>query len=188
MPGQPGYFDTPVVPVQAFSEGYNHPDCALPDSTPAVASVVNSAANQLGPWVTNGHGATDATAAFTVSGVARCTTASCANPSSITFPHGVVTCTATGVGGPNCSANFGFGRANTVNCAAGQACVALLGSDGNKYPLTNVAWSDTTITGSVATTAGTHTLPNCAVSQQAIYGGSTTKCGQLVITTAAGKT
>ena len=39
MPGQTGYFDTPVVPTSAFSEGYNHPDCNYPDATPAIASV-----------------------------------------------------------------------------------------------------------------------------------------------------
>jgi hypothetical protein len=303
MPGQTGYFDTPVVPVQAFSEGYNHPDCALPDATPAVASVVNSDATQpQGPWVTSGNAATKATASFTVSGVALCTTRSCSNPSTIKFLLGSVKCTANGVNGPNCSSNnagirassvasyinsrinallganyastvnnatvtvtapntgsgsngtslvlasnvaspttslalaggldaqaaslaltinalgnqsvewygytgpsittapynqpkiarhYGFGAGPStpaLNCALGQPCVALLGSDGNKYPLTGVAWTDGQITGTVATTANGHTLPNCAVSQQSLYGGSTTQCGQLVITTAAGKT
>ena len=36
MPGQTQYMDTPVVPTSAFSEGYNHPDCAYPDATPAI--------------------------------------------------------------------------------------------------------------------------------------------------------
>jgi hypothetical protein len=49
MPGQTGYFDTPVVPVQAFASGsYNRPDCNYPDATPAVASVTGDVA---GPWV-----------------------------------------------------------------------------------------------------------------------------------------
>ncbi len=49
MPGQTGYFDTPVVPVQAFASGsYNRADCSYPDTTPAVASVTGDVA---GPWV-----------------------------------------------------------------------------------------------------------------------------------------
>jgi hypothetical protein len=35
--GADQYMDTPVVPTSAFSEGYNHPDCAYPDATPASA-------------------------------------------------------------------------------------------------------------------------------------------------------
>jgi hypothetical protein len=48
MPGSTGYFDTPVVPTAAFSEGYNHPDCAYPDVTPAVSEVDGDV---KGPWV-----------------------------------------------------------------------------------------------------------------------------------------
>ena len=43
-------------------------------------------------------------------------------------------------------------------------------------------WSDTSIT--VTVPAG---VPNCAVQQQAQYGGSTAQCGQLVITAGNGK-
>jgi hypothetical protein len=49
MPGQTQYMDTPVVPVQAFADGYNQPDCAYPDATPAVSTVVSDDAQ--GPWV-----------------------------------------------------------------------------------------------------------------------------------------
>jgi hypothetical protein len=48
MPGQTGYFDTPVVPTSAFSAGYNHPDCAYPDATPAISEVDGDG---VGPWV-----------------------------------------------------------------------------------------------------------------------------------------
>jgi len=48
MPGQTGYFDTPVIPTTAFAEGYNHPDCAYPDATPAVSEVDGDG---IGPWV-----------------------------------------------------------------------------------------------------------------------------------------
>ena len=51
--GETGYLDTPVVPNTAFAEGYNHPDCDYPDSTPAIASVYGDAIgnSQGGPWV-----------------------------------------------------------------------------------------------------------------------------------------
>ena len=39
MPGQTAYLDTPVVPTSAFAgAGYNNPDCAYPDATPAIAA------------------------------------------------------------------------------------------------------------------------------------------------------
>ncbi|MFC3617654.1 hypothetical protein ACFOPS_04695 [Ralstonia solanacearum] len=43
MAGQTQYMDTPVVPVQAFASGYNPPDCAYPDATPAVSTVLGDA-------------------------------------------------------------------------------------------------------------------------------------------------
>ena len=48
MPGQTGYFDTPVVPTSAFAGGYNPPDCAYPDATPAVSEVDGTG---VGPWL-----------------------------------------------------------------------------------------------------------------------------------------
>jgi hypothetical protein len=48
MPGQTQYLDTPVVPTSAFSAGYNHPDCAYPDATPAISEVDGDG---KGPWV-----------------------------------------------------------------------------------------------------------------------------------------
>lgn len=52
MPGQTQYMDTPVVPVQAFADGYNQPDCAYPDATPAISTVTGDASNGgAGPWV-----------------------------------------------------------------------------------------------------------------------------------------
>ena len=48
MPGQTQYMDTPVVEVEAFAGGYNRPDCAYPDATPAIKTV-NGDGN--GPWV-----------------------------------------------------------------------------------------------------------------------------------------
>jgi len=49
MPGFTDYMDTPVVPTQAFADGYNLPDAEYPDGTPAILSVVNTTSR--GPWV-----------------------------------------------------------------------------------------------------------------------------------------
>ncbi|KAA6458590.1 hypothetical protein DYQ86_18670 [Acidobacteria bacterium AB60] len=49
MPGQTGYFDTPVVPTSAFAGGYNTPDCSYADATPAISEVDSS--DGVGPWV-----------------------------------------------------------------------------------------------------------------------------------------
>ena len=55
MPGQTQYMDTPVTPTSAFAgAGYNNPDCAYPDATPAIKEVDGTG---LGPWV-SGAGAT----------------------------------------------------------------------------------------------------------------------------------
>jgi len=54
MPGQTQYMDTPVVPTSAFAgAGYNNPDCAYPDATPAIKEVDGDG---VGPWVSaTGH-------------------------------------------------------------------------------------------------------------------------------------
>jgi len=49
MPGFTTYMDTPVIPTQAFADGYNLPDSEYPDGTPAIKSVVNTSSQ--GPWV-----------------------------------------------------------------------------------------------------------------------------------------
>ena len=49
MPGQTSYMDTPVIPTSAFAPGYNHPDCAYPDATPAISEVDGDGG--VGPWV-----------------------------------------------------------------------------------------------------------------------------------------
>jgi hypothetical protein len=67
MPADTTYLDTPVVPVSAFAEAYNPPDCAYPDATPEIKSVTGDALTRnaasgtsgkacpttgcLGPWV-----------------------------------------------------------------------------------------------------------------------------------------
>ncbi len=51
MPGFTAYMDTPVIPTQAFADGYNLPDSEYPDGTPAVDSVIGDV---QGPWVSAG--------------------------------------------------------------------------------------------------------------------------------------
>jgi hypothetical protein len=153
MPGQTGYFDTPVVPVQAFASGsYNHADCSYPDTTPAVASVIGDVA---GPWVS----APQKKITINALGKQSVDWYGFTGPSQTTAPWNQKQVTR----------NYGFG-AGTGKVTIGGITAAV------------TAWSDTQIT--VTAPAG---VALCAVQQQAVYGGSAASCGQLVITTAAGK-
>jgi hypothetical protein len=154
MPGQTGYFDTPVVPVSAFSEGYNHPDCAYPDATPAIAKVTGDVA---GPWVS----APGRTLTITALGDQSVEWYGFTGPAITQVPFNQHTITR----------HYGFGAAKGT-VTIGNVTV----------PPASVGWSDTTIT--VTVPAG---VAACAVQQQAQYGGSAAQCGELVITTAAGK-
>ena len=131
MPGTTTYMDTPVIPTQAFADGYNLPDTEYPDGTPAIKTVVSSAA--AGPWVHNATTAARANVTFTVSHVWRCSNATCTGPgnalSSITFPNGVVTCkNTTGSAGPNCSSASPATRNNNVAAFIRGNIVALMGA------------------------------------------------------------
>jgi hypothetical protein len=159
MPGQTGYFDTPVVPTSAFSEGYNHPDCNYPDATPAIARVDGDG---VGPWVSAAGGTH--TLKITALGDVPVDSYAYSGPSITTSPFNQQKVTR----------HYGFG--NTAGT------VALVGSDGVAHNLTGVSWSDLKITGTVPSG-----VPNCAVRQQTQYGGSNAQCGQLVITAANGK-
>jgi hypothetical protein len=154
MPGQTGYFDTPVVPVQAFSEGYNHPDCAYPDATPAIGSVTGDVA---GPWVS--------TAGHTI-------TVNALGDQSVEwygYTGPAMTAANAPYNQPKSKRHYGFG-ATRGTVKVGNVTV----------PATS--WSDTSITFSAPTGVSA-----CAVQQQNKYGGSAASCGELVITTAAGK-
>jgi hypothetical protein len=151
MPGQTQYMDTPVVPTSAFAgAGYNNPDCNYPDQTPAIKEVDSSSG--VGPWVAAGG-----TLTITALGDVQVNNYGYVGPSGSVAPYNQKTVTR----------HYGFGSAGTV---------ALVGSDGISRPLTGVAWSDGTITGTVPTG-----LPNCGITQQ---GQSAAQCGQLVITRA----
>jgi hypothetical protein len=159
MPGQTQYMDTPVVPTSAFAgAGYNNPDCAYPDATPAVSEV--DGGTGIGPWVS----AAGQTLHIFSLGNATVNNYGYAGPSATTTPFNQKTAPR----------HYGFGS------TAGT--VALVGLDGVPHNLTSVTWSDTSITGVVPSG-----VPNCAIQQQAQYGGSNAKCGELVITAANGK-
>src|SRR5205814_4244964 len=172
MPGQTGYLDTPVIPTSAFAAGYNHPDCAYPDATPAISSVIGNdttgvtAASGKGPWVSGsgiGH-----TLTITALGDVPVDNYGYSGPNVTTAPYNSKKVTR----------HYGFGT------TAGT--VALAGRDGIAHPLTDVSWNDLTITGTVPNNVAT-----CAIQQQRQYGGPTTanaeRCGELIITAANGK-
>ncbi len=90
MPGQTQYMDTPVTPTSAFSEGYNHPDCAYPDATPAISEVDGDG---KGPWVAKAGGGIFVQSATVTNGGSGYATAP-----TVTFsapPAGGVTATGT---------------------------------------------------------------------------------------------
>ena len=157
MPGQTGYFDTPVVPVQAFSSGsYNRPDCAYPDATPAIASVTGSD-GVAGPWV-KGAGST-----LTINAI---------GPQSVDwYGYTGPAITDARFNQPKITRHYGFGSTQGTGSVMIGATTA-----------TVTAWSDTQIT--VTVPKG---VAACALQQQAQYGGSSASCGELVVTTATGK-
>ncbi|KAA6464599.1 choice-of-anchor D domain-containing protein [Acidobacteria bacterium AB60] len=160
MPGNTAYLDTPVVPTSAFAgAGYNNVDCAYPPMTPAIAEVDSDAG--VGPWVPTGSGHT---LTITALGDQSVPNNAYIGPSATTAPYNQ----------KMISRHYGFGgTTGKVTIGGVQATVT--------------AWADQSITVSVPTTLGGNTgVPQCAVTQQAQYGGSTAYCGELVITTSTG--
>ncbi len=163
MPGATTYLDTPVVPTSAFAgAGYNNVDCAYPALTPAIAEVDG---DQIGPWVS----APLHTLTITALGDQTVPNYAYSGPSATTAPYNLKTITR----------HYGFGTQCT---AVAGSCVAVssVTIGGVSAPVTS--WSDTSIT--VTVPPG---VANCAVQQQAQYGGSTAQCGQLQITAGNGK-
>ncbi|HET7740089.1 MAG TPA: hypothetical protein VFL67_05520, partial [Mycobacterium sp.] len=159
MPGDTAYLDTPVVPTAAFADGYNPPDCAYPDETPAVKEVDGDG---IGPWVSA------AGKQLTITSLSACTTAAAsavcdplvqndayAGPAAITAPYNLKTV----------KRHYGFGTA--------KGSVTIGGVTANV-----TSWHDLQIVATVPT------LPLCAMQQQG-HGGA--RCGELVITAANGK-
>ena len=170
MPGQTGYFDTPVIPTSAFAEGYNHPDCSYPDATPAISEVDGDTSTTVtgggtGPWVSAaGHLIT-----IHALGEQPVNNYGYSGPSATTAPYNQKTVMR----------HYGFGLT--------PGTVALVDKNGLAHPLGSPAWGDLQITGTVPTL--TTAQSTCPIQQQRQYGAPATNtvCGQLVITAANGK-
>jgi hypothetical protein len=178
MPGQTQYMDTPVVPTSAFAgAGYNNPDCAYPNATPAVAEVDGDG---LGPWVG-----------------ARCTSATGCTHTVNMWALGNVPVNNYGYSGPSASGGTFSQKTVTRRYSFGAAgTVRYVQSDGTlSGPISGVSWTDTKITFPVTTgNFPNGNTPLCAVQQQAQYGGpgsstaaNAARCVQLVLTTAGGQ-
>jgi len=165
MPGQTGYFDTPVVPTSAFAGDYNTPDCAYPDATPAVSEVDGDG---IGPWVSAaGH---------------QLTITALGNQNVDNYLYSGPSATAAPYNQQRVQRHYGFLGRCTAPTAGSTTCNTASSVTIGGVAATIVNWSDTSITVSVPST-----VPACSVQQQAQYGGSNAQCGQLVITAGNGK-
>ena len=136
MPGQTGYFDTPVIPTSAFAgAGYNNPDCAYPDATPAIQSVTSS--DIAGPWV----GATGHTLTITALGNQDVNNYGYSGPSATAAPFNKKKVTR----------HYGFGTCTSTGGTTGPCTATITNPNGNPVSLGNIQWFDDHITGSVPT-------------------------------------
>ncbi len=166
MPGLTNYTDTPVVPTQAFvGAAYNNVDCSYPDTTPAISEVDGDG---IGPWVSK----TGVTLTITALGDQQVNNSAYSGPSANAAPFNLKTITR----------HYGFGAQCLSPTAGSTTCNTLSSVTIGGRPATIDSWSDTSIEVTVPTG-----VPNCAIQQQAQYGGSTAQCGQLVITAGNGK-
>ncbi len=166
MPGLTAYLDTPVVPTEAFvGAAYNNPDCSYPDTTPAIKEVDGDG---IGPWVSEAG----VTLTITALGDQQVNNSAYSGPSANTAPFNLKTITR----------HYGFGAQCSSPTAGSATCSTLSSVTIGGRPAAIDSWSDTQIAVTVPTG-----VPNCAVQQQAQYGGSTAQCGQLVITAGNGK-
>jgi len=181
MPGQTQYLDTPVVPTSAFSAGYNHPDCAYPDATPAIAEVDGDKGK--GPWAS----AVGKTMTITALGNDVVNNYGYSGPQISSAPYNQKTVTR----------HYGFGSQCTSPAAGNATCNTTSSVTIGGVAATITAWNDTTITVTVPAN-----VPLCSMQQQAQYGGpgnpsiltplpqnglTFARCGQLVITAGNGK-
>ncbi len=140
MPGATTYLDTPVVSVAAFAGAGLQLDCDAADTTPMIKSVFSNEYPLVGAYVSNQNAVNPADRMLTINSVGL---HSVPNPSATNIdPQTSKTITR----------DFGFGTFGSV---------ALVAEDGTENPLTDVSWTDATITGAVPTlTANGSSLPN----------------------------
>jgi hypothetical protein len=113
MPGFTAYMDTPVIPTQSFADGYNLPDSEYPDATPAVSTVVSSAAP--GPWVHTTVRAAAASATITFTGVGNGDRVTSVVAGAQTLTGGAITCNAAS----GCTGNGNARNARMATLVAG---------------------------------------------------------------------
>jgi hypothetical protein len=165
MPNDVDYLDTPVVPVAAFAEGYNPPDCAFPDATPAILRVDGDGP---GPYVSaGGH-----TITITALGTQPVSNPVYSGPSATTSPYNQ----------KFINRHYGFGTQCTSPTTTSTTCNTRSSVTIGGVTATINSWTDTSIVATVPTT-----VPVCAITQMATYGGSAARCGELVITAGNGR-
>ncbi len=170
MPGQTQYMDTPVVPVSAFAgAGYNNPDCAYPDLTPAISEVDGDG---MGPWVASAGN----TLTIHALGDQTVPNNAYSGPSFTTAPFNQKYITR----------HYGFGA------TAGTVTIGV-DANGNPVPATITSWSDSTIVVQAPSVGGSSGVRQCSIQQQTQYMSGvpanqrTTYCGQLTVTASNGK-
>jgi hypothetical protein len=131
MPSQTTYLDTPVLPIAAFASGYNPPDCAYPDATPAILRVDSSAG--FGPYLTRNGG----TLTITALGDQQVQNPNYAGPFATTGPASLRTLLR----------HYGFGT-------RGAGSQVTIGG----VPMTIASWNDATITVNVPRNTATGEL------------------------------
>jgi Bacterial cadherin-like domain len=163
MPGQTQYMDTPVVPVQAFADGYDPPDCAYPDATPAVSTVLGDSlpGGGSGPWVS----AAGSTLTINALGDQQVPNNGYTGPQASTAPFNQ----------KFIKRHYGFGTLGTgsrVTIGGQQATI--------------LSWSDTQIKVQVPTLSAAQS--SCPIPQLGLPAGTQQAlCGELVITASNGK-
>lgn len=165
MPGQTQYMDTPVVPVQAFADGYNQPDCAYPDATPAISTVQGDPipGGGSGPWV--GAAGLGHTLTISALGDQTVTNHAYSGPAASTDPYNQKFVTR----------HYGFGATQ------GTGSVTI---GGRLAPV--VSWSDTQI--KVIAPDLSAAESSCKIAQRGLAAGTPqARCGELVITAGNGK-
>ncbi|MGB8328260.1 MAG: hypothetical protein WCE48_11880, partial [Steroidobacteraceae bacterium] len=157
MPGFTAYMDTPVIPTQAFADGYNLPDAEYPDGTPAIKAVDGGAVTaatvgSIGPWLAAAGPLT-----ITALGDKVVQNAAYSGPGATTAPYNQKTITR----------HYGFGATQ------GAGSVTIGGQTA-----TVTSWGDSSIRVNVPSN-----LPPCTIRQR----GQVETCGELVVTAANGK-
>src|SRR6266850_7362991 len=195
MPGFTAYMDTPVIPTQAFADGYNLPDSEYPDLTPAISSVTGDAipGGGAGPWVS----ATGAGHTLTIRCLGYDNTA---NPCSKVVPNPAYSgpgATTAPFNQKTITRHSGFGSGGTVTIGGVTATCSKWTNQELVCAVPSISANLNTTTGAGSTcyNGTSNTIPAGQTPPQrgpngVVIGGTQLtnyRCGQLVITTTTGK-